>query len=33
MGRGKTRSFFTRFAETHRQPVPEVLMGFAKKSA
>src|SRR5712671_5089838 len=33
MGRGKTRSYFTRFAETHHRPTRGLLMGFAKISA
>ena len=35
MGRGKTRFFFTRFAETHHsiRRVRREVMGFAKKSA
>jgi hypothetical protein len=32
MGRGKSRSFFTRFSETHHRPAQR-LMGFADKSA
>src|SRR5882757_225170 len=32
MGRGETRSLFTRFAETHHRPTRAVLMGFAKKA-
>ena len=31
MGRGKTRTFFTRFAETH-QLAARVMMGFAKNA-
>src|SRR5712672_4484497 len=31
MGRGKTRSYFTRFAETHPSPRDD-MMGFAEKA-